>query len=85
MPALVFRMPVELRQQPVEAPRENAESFDMYELADDAAEALEGYRRAPWSQLSTRLRIAKLRKAIELLQRVEALETGRIPAPLFGD
>ena len=58
------------------------ESFDVQELASEAAEALEAYRRAPWRQLSERTRMAKLHHAIELLHRVEDIETGRIPMPI---
>ena len=65
--------------------REAEESFDMQELASQAAELLQAYQRAPWCQLSDRTRMAKLRRAIELLQRIEGLETGRIRARLLGD
>ena len=61
------------------------ESFDVQELASQAADALEAYRRAPWRQLSERTRMARLRRAIELLQRIEGLETGRIPMRIWGD
>lgn len=61
------------------------ESFDVYELAGEAAEALEAYQRAAWRQLSERTRMAKLRRALELLKRIEDLETGRIPTPIWGD
>ena len=65
--------------------RETEESFDVQELASQAAEVLQAYQRAPWCQLSDRTRMAKLRRAIELLQRIEGLETGRIPMRLWGD
>ena len=61
------------------------DSFDVQELASQAAEALEAYRRAPWRQLSERSRMAKLRRAIVLLNRIEGLETGRIPMRIWGD
>ena len=64
---------------------EEEESFDVQELASEAAEALEAYQRAPWRQLSDQTRMAKLRLAIRLLQRVEGLETGRIPMRIWGD
>jgi hypothetical protein len=64
---------------------EAEESFDVQELASQAGEVLQAYQRAPWYQLSDRTRMAKLRKAIELLQRIEGLETGRIRAHLLGD
>ena len=60
-------------------------SFDVQELASKAADALEGYRQAPWHQLSERTRMAKLHRAIELLKRIEGIESGRIPKPVFGD
>jgi hypothetical protein len=66
-------------------PAESEESFDVYELASEAADALEVYQRAPWRQLTERTRMAKLRRAIELLKRIEDLETGRIPMPTWGD
>ena len=50
---------------------------DTYELAEEAADALEAYQRAPWRQLSESVRLEKLRSAIELLQRVERVETAR--------
>jgi hypothetical protein len=65
--------------------REAEESFDVQELASQAAEVLQAYQRAPWCQLSDRTRMAKLRRAIEILQRIEGLETGRIRARLWGD
>ena len=65
--------------------REAEESFDVQELASQAGEVLQAYQRAPWCRLSERTRMAKLRRAIELLQRIEGLETGRIPVRLLGD
>jgi hypothetical protein len=65
--------------------REAEESFDVQELASQAGEVLQAYLRAPWCQLSDRTRMAKLRRAIELLQRIEGLETGRIRARLLAD
>ena len=70
---------------PSRIPAESQESFDVYELASEAAEALEAYRRAPWRQLSERTRMTKLRRAIKLLKRIEGLEAGRIPMPIWGD
>ena len=55
------------------------ECFDVEELASQAADALEAYRRAPWLQTNDRVRLAQLHRAIELLRRVEGLETERIP------
>jgi hypothetical protein len=55
------------------------EPFDVQELASEAAEALEAYRRAPWRQLTERTRMAELHRAIELLNRIEGIESGRIP------
>jgi acyl-CoA reductase-like NAD-dependent aldehyde dehydrogenase len=66
------------RRKHVHVKSAERESFDVHELASEAANALEAYRRAPWRQLSERTRMAKLRRAIELLNRVEGLETGRI-------
>ena len=65
--------------QSVRVPAQIDESLDVDELASQAEEALEAYRRAPWRQLTEQTRMAKLRRAIELLHRVEDLETGRIP------
>ena len=65
--------------------KEAEESFDVQELASQAGEVLQAYLRAPWCQLSDRTRMAKLHRAIELLQRIEGLETGRIPFRLVGD
>ena len=61
------------------------ESFDVQELASQAADALEAYRRAPWRQLSDRVRMAKLRRAVALLKRIDDIESGRIPMPIWGD
>ena len=66
-------------------PVESEESFDVYELAHEAAEALEAYQRAPWRQLSDCARMAKLTRAIALLRRIEDLETGQIAMPMWGD
>jgi len=70
-------------RKPIEEPEE--ESRDVYELASEAAEALETYRRAPWTQINDRVRLANLTKAIHLLQRAYDVETGKIPAPIWGD
>lgn len=78
-------MPAAIHHMPLRSAAEAEESFDVNELAGDAADALETYRRAAWRQLSDRVRLAKLRRAIELLQRVEGLETGRIPMRMWGD
>ena len=78
-------MPTNLRVVRSRALPEFEESCDVQELASEAAEALEAYRRAPWRQLSDRVRMAKLNRAIELLKRVEGLESGRIPMPIWGD
>jgi hypothetical protein len=64
---------------------EDEESFDLQELASQAAEALEAYRRAPWTGINDRIRTAKLRLAKHLLDRIEGLETGRIPMRIWGD
>ena len=63
-------MSANLRVARLQAPPEQEESFDVQELASQAADALEAYQRAPWRQLSERTRMAKLRRAIELLQRI---------------
>ena len=81
MTMVVLTTPDNLRRMPVSV--ENSD--DMYELASEAAEALEDYCRAPWRQLSERTRKAKLRRAIELLQRAEELESSEISAESFGD
>ena len=78
-------MPANLRVLRFRAEPEEEESFDVQELASEAAEALEAYQRAPWRQLSDKTRMAKLRRAILLLQRIEGLETGRIPMRIWGD
>ena len=61
--------------QTVQEPEE--ESFDIQELASETAEMLEAYQRAPWRQLSDEVRIARLRRAIALLKRIEHIESGR--------
>jgi hypothetical protein len=61
------------------------ESRDVYELASDAADALETYRRAPWTQINDRVRLESLERAIHLLQRAYDIETGKIPQPIWGD
>ena len=76
---------VALRRVPATMPAPVDESFDVQELANEAADALEAYQRAPWRQLNGRTRMAKLRRAIELLRRIEGLETGRIPMRIWGD
>ena len=79
MPATAITlMPSRTRSEP-------DKSFDVYELAGDAADALEAFQRAPWRQLSDQTRIAKLHRAMELLQRIEDLESGRIPMPAWAD
>ena len=78
-------MPANLRLVHSFPPVEEEECFDVQELASQAADALEAYRRAPWRQLSDSARMARLRRAIELLQRIEGLETGRIPMRIWGD
>lgn len=78
-------MSAKLRAVTPSSPPDMEECFDVQELASEAAEALEAYRRAPWRQLSERTRMARLRRAIELLQRIEGLETGRIPMRIWGD
>lgn len=80
MPAPVQVMP---RPQLVRVNSAEQECFDVQELAAEAAEALEAYRRAPWRQLTDRTRMAKLHHAIELLNRIEEIETGRIAMPIF--
>jgi hypothetical protein len=81
MSMLVFTTPDSLQRMPV--PVETSD--DMYELASEAAEVLEDYCRAPWRQLSEQTRKAKLRRAIELLQRAEELESSEIPMGNCGD
>lgn len=70
-------------RKPIEEPEE--ESRDIYELASEAADALETYRRAPWTQINDRVRMTALTKAIYLLQRAHDIETGKIPPPIWGD
>jgi hypothetical protein len=77
-------MPVKLRVIRLRELPVHEESFDVQELASEAAEALEAYQRAPWRQLNDQTRMAKLRRAITLLQRVEGLETGRTPMRVSG-
>jgi hypothetical protein len=81
MSMLVFTTPDNVQRMPV--PEEMSDDID--ELANEAADALEDYCRAPWRQLSEQTRRAKLRKAIELLQRAEGLESGEIPMGNCGD
>ena len=78
-------MPAKLRVMRLRELPEHEESFDVQELASEAAEALEAYQRAPWRQLNDQTRMAKLSRAITLLQRVEGLETGRTPMRVWGD
>ena len=78
-------MPAAIALVPARTPSETDESFDVYELASEATDALEAYRRAPWRQLSDRTRMAKLHRAMELLRRIDDLESGRIPLPIWGD
>ena len=77
MPAAVQVIP--LRRKRLRIKPAEQESFDVQELASEAADALEAYRRAPWRKLSERTRMAKLRRASKLLKRIEDLETGKIP------
>lgn len=77
-------MPAAVKVIPLPVTREE-KSSDLEELASAAADALKAYQRAPWLQLNERVRMAKLRRAIELLQRLEDLEAGRIPMPIWGD
>lgn len=64
---------------------EPEESRDIFELAAEAAEVVEDYRRAPWTQINDRIRVQKLVRAIALLQRAYDIETGKIPQPIWGD
>lgn len=70
---------------PPRPPVQREESFDVQELASEAADELEAYRRAPWRRFDEPTRMAKLRRAIHLLERVEGLETGRIAMRMWGD
>ena len=65
-----------VRRISLSIPAQENESFDIEDLASEAADALEAYRRAPWLQMNERTRLAKLHHAIELLERIEALEIG---------
>lgn len=76
--APVYVMPQRIAEEPLEC-------FDTQELASQAADALEAYRRSPWRGLTEQARMAKLERAISLLHRIEDLETGRIPMPIWGD
>jgi hypothetical protein len=78
-------MPAKLRVMCLRELPEHEESFDVQELASEAAEALDAYQRAPWRQLNEQTCMAKLRRAIALFQRVEGLETGRTPMRVWGD
>jgi len=71
--------------QPVRVPAPSDDFLDVDDLASEAEQALEAYRRGPWRQLSEETRIASLRRAIELLHRVEDLETGRVPMRIWRD
>lgn len=71
--------------QPITVPAKVDDLFDVDELASRAEQALEAYRRAPWRGLTEQTRLASLHRAIELLHRVEGLETGRIPTRVWGD
>ena len=62
-----------------------AESRDVAELASEAADCLETYRRAPWTQINDRVRMHSLSRAIRLLQRAHDIETGKIAPPIWGD
>lgn len=53
------------------------EPIDTEELAARAADALEDYRRAPWTGIADRIRIAKLRLARRLLGRIVRFEDAR--------
>lgn len=64
---------------------EPEETRDVYELASEAADALETYRRAPWTQINPRARLESLERALHLLQRAHDVETGKIPQPIWGD
>lgn len=78
IPAPIYVMPRRTAEEPEEC-------FDTQELASQAADALEAYRRAPWRRLTDQVRMAKLGRAISLLHRIEDLETGRIPMPGWSD
>jgi len=78
-------MPARLRVVHSCSVPEDEESFDTQALASQAADALEAYQRAPWTGINERSRLAKLRLAKRLIDRIEGLETGRIPIPMWGD
>ena len=59
--------------------------FDLWEIAVLVADHLERYVRAPWRQLNEDARMGHLRQAKALLQRIEDLETGKIPISEWGD
>ena len=65
--------------------QQEEESHDVYELAAEAADCIEAYRRAPWTQINERTRMANLARALYLLQRAHDIETGKIPPPIWGD
>ena len=65
--------------------QQEEDSRDIYELAAEAADCIEAYRRAPWTQINDRLRMANLARAIQLLQRAHDIETGKIAPPIWGD
>ena len=65
--------------------RQEEDSRDIYELAAEAADCIEAYRRAPWTQINDRMRMSNLERAIQLLQRAQDIETGKIAPPIWGD
>lgn len=82
MSAAIITFPLRPASSEPELP---LESFDVQELAAQAAEELEAYRRAPWTKLSDERRLSRLRRAKELLDRIDGLETGRIGMQVWGD
>jgi len=60
-------MPAHLRVVYSTSAPEEEESFDIQELASQAADALEAYRRAPWTGINERTRMTKLRLAKHLI------------------
>lgn len=78
-------MPAKLHVVCLPALPEGDQSFDVQELASQASVVLEAYRRAPWTGINDQTRMAKLRLARQLIERIERLETGRITMRTLGD
>jgi len=69
-------MAAQLIHMPVAKP---AESADPQDWAKEAQDCLETWVRGPWLQLGPMVRLAKLRRAQELVARLVEIEDGRRP------